>query len=48
MHTGNKIELFMEGGEAFAAIYEAMNNAREEILLETYMNINRPFCTRSQ
>jgi cardiolipin synthase len=37
VHNGNKVQLFMDGREAFAAIHEAMNSAREEILLETYI-----------
>lgn len=37
VHTGNKIELFTDGGNAFAAVHQAIAGAREEILLETYI-----------
>jgi cardiolipin synthase len=37
LHAGNKVELFFDGQAAFASIYEAINAAREEVLLETYI-----------
>lgn len=37
IHTGNKIELFVDGGKAFNAVYQSIAAAREEILLETYI-----------
>jgi cardiolipin synthase len=37
IHRGNKVELLLEGGKAFAAVHEAIDGASEEILLETYI-----------
>jgi cardiolipin synthase len=37
VHTGSKVELLVDGGNAFRAIYQAIASAREEILLETYI-----------
>jgi len=37
VHSGNKIELFIDGGQAFGAVHQAIASAREEILLETYI-----------
>lgn len=37
VHAGNKVELFFNGQAAFASIHEAINAARKEILLETYI-----------
>lgn len=37
LHVANKVELFFDGRAAFASIYEAINAAREEVLLETYI-----------
>lgn len=37
IHAGNQVEIFSDGEDAFAAVKQAMDNAREEILLETYI-----------
>jgi cardiolipin synthase len=37
VHVANKVELFFDGGAAFGSIFEAINAAREEVLLETYI-----------
>ena len=36
IHHGNQVQLFFHGEEAFAAIRQAIEGAKEEILLETY------------
>ncbi len=37
IHHGNKIQLFFHGEEALASVVQAIENATEEILLETYI-----------
>jgi cardiolipin synthase A/B len=37
VHSTSKVELFFDGRAAFESIYQAINAAREEILLETYI-----------
>lgn len=37
LHAGNKVELFFDGQAAFASMHEAINAARKELLLETYI-----------
>jgi cardiolipin synthase len=37
LHVANKVELFFNGHAAFASIHEAINAARKEVLIETYI-----------
>jgi len=37
LHVANKVELFFNGQAAFASVHEAINAARKEVLLETYI-----------
>lgn len=37
VHAGNQVEIFFDGEDAFDAVKQAMDNATEEILLETYI-----------
>jgi cardiolipin synthase len=37
IHHGDKVELFFRGEPAFASVLEAIEGAKEEILLETYI-----------
>ena len=37
IHAGNKVEVFFDGQQAFAAVADAMDKAANEILLETYI-----------
>src|SRR4029077_16204611 len=36
-HPGNRIEVFFRGMDAFASMLEAVAQAREEVLLESYI-----------
>ncbi len=36
-HPGNRVEVFSKGGAAFAGMLEALAEAREEVLLESYI-----------
>jgi cardiolipin synthase len=37
LHRGDRIEVFHQGARAFASVQEAIEGAREEVLLETYI-----------
>jgi len=37
IHWGQKVQVFCDGGAAFASMLDAIENAREEVLLETYI-----------
>ncbi len=37
LHTGNRVDLFFDGEEAFAASREAIEQAEREVLLESYI-----------
>jgi cardiolipin synthase len=37
IHNGNKVQLFFRGEEAFASVLQAIEGAKDEILVETYI-----------